>query len=75
MSKRSIVKCGNCGCKTATIHAVAIPDGLVGFSELTLTCTDCGEVTVIKPWAPRIDLKPAAANQGGEFCAGWSEDE
>jgi DNA-directed RNA polymerase subunit RPC12/RpoP len=67
---RDPMKCGNCGCKTATLALVLTPGGSIEHPEqLEITCTECKSTTIVKPTEPKLSLDWGAGK--GIFCGGW----
>lgn len=73
-TKPQAVRCGNCGCDTAKIHAIPMNDGAVGFARLTLTCTGCGETSIVQVQPARIEIEWGSEDNDGVFTAGWGDE-
>lgn len=65
------MKCGACGCETATLQANQAPDR-VGFFAIVATCTGCKAETTFKIARPVIIDEWEGE---GAFCTGWKDEQ
>lgn len=60
------MKCGGCGCETATVRTDSDRGSHPFYTRIVLTCTKCGSSTELKLTAPRIEARNVEGD--GTFC-------